>query len=104
MFSLGWTDSSDSPGLGHDLTAAFVTELEEGLSIARGYNDSLHGTIIRWNAVQPECNPVVCVSTINWLTVAGFLRLGWNMLSIKVTAQKNKKQANKTAPIELVKT
>lgn len=35
------TDSSDSPGLGHDLTAAFVTEIEEGLTIALGYNDTL---------------------------------------------------------------
>lgn len=32
--------------LGRDLTAAFVTELEEGLTIALGYNDTLQGTII----------------------------------------------------------
>lgn len=46
MVVLCWTNSSDSPGLDHDLTAAFVTELEEGLPIALGYNDTLHGTII----------------------------------------------------------
>lgn len=58
MLFLCRTDNSDSPGLGHDLTAAFVTELEEGLSIALGYNDTLHGIIIHWNIVQLECNPV----------------------------------------------
>ena len=42
------TDSSDSCGLGNDLTAAFVTELEEGLSILLGYNDTLHGIILHW--------------------------------------------------------
>lgn len=58
MLFLCWTDSSDSPGLGHDLTVAFVTVLEEGLSIALGYNDTLHGIIIHWNIVQLECNTV----------------------------------------------
>ncbi len=43
MLFLCCTDSSDSPGLGPDLTAAFVTELEEGLTIALGYNDTLQG-------------------------------------------------------------
>lgn len=40
------TDSSDSPGLGQDLTAAFVAELEEALPVALGHNDTLHGTLI----------------------------------------------------------
>lgn len=40
------TNSTDSLGLCHNLTAAFVTKLEEGLSIALGYNDTLHAIII----------------------------------------------------------
>ena len=54
------TDGSDSPGFGLELTAAFVTELEEGFTIAQGYNDTLQGTIIHWNTVQLECNALVC--------------------------------------------
>lgn len=41
------TDSADSLGLRHGLTAPFVTELEESLTTALGHNDdTLQGIII----------------------------------------------------------
>lgn len=40
------TDSSDSLGLRHDLTAPFVIELEESLTTALGHNDdTLQGIV-----------------------------------------------------------
>lgn len=65
MLCLCWTDSSDSAGLGQDLTAAFVTEPEEGLTTARGYNDTLQATIIHSVTAQVECSPMVGSPTIN---------------------------------------
>lgn len=61
MLCLGWPDGSDSPGLGHDLTAAFVTELEQGPSTSLGYNVYLYATITHCNPVQLEHNLLVCI-------------------------------------------
>lgn len=80
------TDSSGSPGLGRDLTAAFVVETEGGLTAALGYNDTLQATIIRWNTVWREHDSVVCKPMNNGPTMASFLMLNWNVSSDKATA------------------
>lgn len=60
------TDSADSLGLRHGLTAPFVTELEESLTTALGHNDdTLQGIIIHRIPVRLVCDPVVCKLTIN---------------------------------------